>query len=120
MNLDDKNLSAQQLQLRQDNHPVSAKSKAGTEKLATEAEVWPGALVVLKKDLTKLRTRETYIVVKMDEENGFCWIKKLESQCRSKNYKVEKNELELVPNQQDPVVNESDEEDFADGEDDDQ
>ena len=118
LNLDDENLSAQQLQLRQDNHPVSAKSKAGTEKLATEAEVWPGALVVLKKDLTKLRTRETYIVVKMDEVDDFCWIKKLESQCRSKNYKVKKNELELVPNQQDKVVLESDKEGFADGEDD--
>ena len=120
LDLNDKDLSAQQIQLRQDNHPVSAKSKAGTAKLATTAEIWPGALVILKKDLTKLRTRETYIVVKMDENDDFCWVKKLESQCRSKNYKVKKNELELVSNQQNPIVDDSDKEDFADGEDDEQ
>ena len=80
--------------------------------------MWPGALVVLKKDLTKLRTRETYIVIKMDENQSFCWFKKLETQCRSKNDKVKKNELELVSYQQHHVVNESESEGFADAKDD--
>ena len=80
--ISNKSLSLNDKDLRQDNHPVSAESKAGTDKLATEAEVWPGALVIQKKD------RETYIVVKLDEKKDFCWIKKLESQCRSKNSKV--------------------------------
>ena len=115
--LDDEVLASQQLQLREENHPSSARSKAGSDKLAAEACVWPGALVILKKDLTKLRTRETYIVVKMDENAHFCWIKKLESQCRSKNYKVSLNEIELVANQQ-QGVDESDQEGFeADEED---
>ena len=107
LELNDVDLAKKQLEMRTNNHPVSARSKAGTDKFAQEAPVWPGALVFIKQDLNKLRTRETYIVVKMEDDHS-CFIKKLENQCRSKNYKVKLTEIELLPNQSrtDDIVNE--------------
>ena len=100
LNLEDSALAEDQFNIRMKNHPASAKSKARTETLAQEELVWPGALVVIKKDLNKLRVRETYLVVKLDEiEPQFCWIKKFENQCRGKDYKVKLTEVELVPGQ---------------------
>ena len=75
LNLSDQNLADEQLQLRLSNHPLSEKSKVKGGKKAAETNVWPGALVFLKKDKTKLRARETYIVIKVEGE--FCFVKKL-------------------------------------------
>ena len=74
--------------MRLKNHPASEKSKAGTDKAAEASHVWPGALVFIKRDLSKLRVRECYIVVKQDESPEYCWVKKFEHQCRGKNCKV--------------------------------
>ena len=98
LNLIDKNLADEQLQLRLANHPFSEKSKVKEGRKATETIVWPGALVFLKKDKTKLRARETYIVVKIEGE--FCFIKKLKNKIMSESYKVKLTEVCLLPNQQ--------------------
>ena len=73
---DDK-LANDQFNLRQANHPFEEKSKVKGGKPATKTDVWPGALVFLKKDKSKLRARETYIVVKV--EDNFCFVKKLKN-----------------------------------------
>ena len=46
-----------------------------------------------------MRGRELYIVVNIDEEENWCWIKKSMKQLRSENYKVKTTEICLVPNQ---------------------
>ena len=99
LNLCDKVLARDQFELRQQNHPLSEKSKVRGGKLALKTNVWPGALVFLKKDKSKLRARETYIVVKVEEQ--FCFIKKLKNIIRSENYKVKLTEISLLPNQND-------------------
>ena len=105
LNIDDQSLSEEQFKIREANHPTSAKSKAKTSKPARAAEVWPGALVYLKKDLNKLRIRETYLVVKIDKSDGsYCYIKKFENQCRNKDYRVKRSEIELIPNQSTPEL----------------
>ena len=98
LNLTDEEMSRKQLEIRNYNHPISARSKANTDKLAENSQVWPGALVFIKQERSKLRIRETYIVVKLLDDQ-YCLIKKLENQCRNKNYKVKLNEIELLPNQ---------------------
>ena len=67
--------------------------------MARRATVWPGALVFIKKDKSKDRGREKYLVVKMDNGGDKCWIKKLESQFWQENYLVKLTEIELCPNQ---------------------
>ena len=55
---------------------------------------------ISKKDLSKLRGRELYIVVKLaDDDDDWCWIKKSVRQLRIENYKVKKSEIRLAPNQ---------------------
>ena len=66
-------------------------------KPATKTTVWPGALVFLKRDKSKLRARETYIVIKIEEE--VCYIKKLKNKFMAENYKVKLTEISLLPNQ---------------------
>ena len=67
--------------------------------------IWPGALVFLKKDLSKLKGREEYIVVSLDKENpDYCLIKKAVRQLRVENYKVKLTEISLIPNQKPPRV----------------
>ena len=107
LNITDEDMSRKQLEVRNYNHPISARSKAGTDKLAEITEVWPGALVFIKQEKSKLRIRETYIVVKLLEDQS-CLIKKLENQCRDKNYKVKLTEIELLPNQVDQKEREED------------
>ena len=84
LNLTDEDMSRKQLEIRNYNHPISARSKAKTDKLAAKTKVWPGALVFMKQEKSKLRIRETYIVVKLLDDQC-CLIKKLENQCRNKN-----------------------------------
>ena len=110
LNLDNDVLANEQLSLRKLNHPQSEKSKVKKGMPASYAAVWPGALVFLKKDISKLRGCELYIVVKIDEiDSDWCWIKKTVKQLRAENYKVKTNEIKLSPNQEKPtdeVVNE--------------
>ena len=73
LNLVDKDLASDQLNLRKKNHPLSEKCKVKNGKPAIKTSVWPGALVFLKRDKSKLHARETYIVIKIEEE--FCYIK---------------------------------------------
>ena len=100
LNLCDDSLANEQLQLRLANHPLSEKSKIKGGSKALPTQVWPGALIFLKKDKSKLRARETYIVIKIEEE--FCYIKKLKNRIMSENYKVKLSEICLLPCQQDP------------------
>ena len=103
LNLSDSVLADEQLQARRQNHPVSAKSKVKKGVPAKQATVWPGALVFLKKDLTKLKGRELYIVVSLDANcPEFCLIKKAVKQLRVENYKVKLTEIVLSPNQEPP------------------
>ena len=89
LHLSDEALSDRQLIIRENNHSASARSKATVDRSASSACVWPGALVYTKKDLNKLRLRETYLVVKIDEQDeSYCYIKKFENQCRNKDYKI--------------------------------
>ena len=99
IDIDDDKLALNQLERRLVNHPVSAKSKVPNGVMAKRATVWPGALVVIKKDKSKNRGREKYLVVKMDDNPHNCWVKKLESQFRQENYLVKLTEIELCPNQ---------------------
>ena len=77
--IDDEKLALSQLERRITNHPISAKSKVPNGIMAMRATVRPGALVFIKKDKSKDRGRERYLVVKMDNGGDKCWIKKLES-----------------------------------------
>ena len=99
LSLDTENLSKQQLDMRKINHPHSEKSKSKNALPPSEAQVWPGALVFLKRDLSKLRGRELYIVVKLDDDDHWCWIKKSVKQLRVESYRVKKTEICLAPNQ---------------------
>ena len=100
LHLDDSELANKQLVSRQDNHPLSAKSKVKNGVPATPTVVWPGALVFLKKDISKLKGRDLYIVVSLDEnDTSFCFIKKAVKQLRVENYKVKLTEIVLSPNQ---------------------
>ena len=104
LNLDNELLSSQQLSIRKENHPQSEKSKVKNGRPASHSAVWPGALVLLKKDISKLKGRELYIVVKIEEEHPeWCWIKKAVKQLRAENYKVKTNEIKLSPNQLNPT-----------------
>ena len=77
LNLSDKVLSDSQLAIRNYNHPQSERCKARKGQLPSKASIWPGALIYLKKDLSKLRGRELYMVIKIDkDDNNWCWIKK--------------------------------------------
>ena len=103
VNLDDDKLANKQLQLRDKNHSSSSLSKSKTKRPAPFIKVWPGALVLLKKDLLKTRARETYIVVSVDKDDEHkCLIKKANNQLRKENYEVKTNEITLLPNQNIP------------------
>ena len=102
LNLDTKRLNDEQLKLRKLNHPQSEKCKSRNGRLPNKPHIWPGALVFLKKDLTKLRGRELYIVIKVEEGGEWCWIKKSVKQLRTENYKVNSTEICLAPNQYPP------------------
>ena len=54
LNLCDDKLANEQFNLRQENHPFSEKCKVKGGKQATKIDVWPGALVFLKKDKSEL------------------------------------------------------------------
>ena len=97
LDLVDKDLASDQVLLRMKNHPLSEKCKVKNGKPATKTTVWPGALVFLKRDKSKLRARETYIVIKIEEES--CYIKKLKNKFMAENYKVKLTEISLLPNQ---------------------
>ena len=89
--------------MRHQNHRQSAKSKDRNGVPAKPSDIWPGALVFLKKDLSKLKGREVYIVVYLDQDNpDFCHIKKAVRQLRVENYKVKLTEIILSPNQTPP------------------
>ena len=63
------------------------------------------------------RTRETYMVVRLDEnEPQFCWVKKFENQCRGKDYRVKLSEIELLPNQTNEEQSNDADEEFGDDE----
>ena len=103
--LDDATLSDKQVSLRLQNHPHSAKCKVKKGVPAKASVIWPGALVFLKKDLSKLKGREEYIVVSLDQENPeYCHIKKAVKQLRVENYRVKLTEITLIPNQEPPEV----------------
>ena len=97
--VDDRIIADEQLLRRKANHLSSARSKVPKSVPAAESKVWPGALVMLKKDKDKNRARERYIVIKLDKVPGQCWIKKLENQIRQENYLVKNTEIELCPKQ---------------------
>ena len=99
LHLSDKVLSDSQLALRNYNHPQSERCKAKRGQLPSKACIWPGALVYLKKDLSKLRGRELYMVIKIDNDDNWCWIKKSVKQLRAENYRVKTTEICLAPNQ---------------------
>ena len=106
LNLDAATLYDQQVSMQLQNHPHSAKSKVKKGVLAKASVVWPGALVFLKKDLSKLKGREEYIVVSLDQEHpDYCYIKKAVKQLRVENYKVKLTEISLIPNQKPPFKN---------------
>ena len=104
LNLDTESLKGKQLELRKRNHSHSEKCKSKNGKAPIKSPVWPGALVFLKQDLTKLRGRELYIVIKVEEDTDWCWIKKSVKQLRAENYKVKRTEICLAPNQVQPPV----------------
>ena len=105
LNFDDATLSDKQVSIRLQNHPHSAKSKVKKGVPAKASIIWPGALVFLKKDLSKLKGREEYIVISLDQENPeYCHIKKAVKQLRVENYRVKLTEITLIPNQKPPEV----------------
>jgi hypothetical protein len=84
------------------NHPYSEKSKAPKGKLAMPAVVGVGDLVYLHLDGNKLRARDRYLVVSIDNE--WCYIRKFTgNQLRSTSYKVKRSECYMVLDQS-PVL----------------
>ena len=104
LNLDSDSLKEKQLELRQSNHPRSEKCKSKNGKKASKSKIWLGALVFLKQDLTKLRGREMYIVVRIEDNDEWCWVKKSVKQLRVENYRVKRTEICLAPNQREPLI----------------
>ena len=101
--VDDDKLAADQLARREANHPVSAKSKVPGGTVAKPIQVWPGALVTIKRDKDKNKAREKYLVLELDKNDPHvCKVKKFENQCRKENYIVKITEIELCPNQVQP------------------
>ena len=101
--VDDEDLAIKQVAQREANHPASAKSKMPGGTPATPIEVWPGALVTIKKEKDKNKGREKYLVIEIDSINPhMCKIKKMAKQLRQENYLVKTTEIELCPNQVKP------------------
>ena len=101
--VDDDDLANEQVARREANHPASAKSKVPGGTPATPIEVWPGALVTIKKEKDKNKGREKYLVIELDSTNPqMCKVKKMARQLRQENYLVKTTEIELCPNQVKP------------------
>ena len=101
--VDDEDLAAEQVARRQANHPASAKSKVPGGTPAIPIEVWPGALVTVKKEKDKNKGRDKYLVIELDSTNPqMCKIKKMSKQLRQENYLVKTTEIDLCPNQVKP------------------
>ena len=68
----------------------------------TQENIRIGHNVFLKNDISKLRSRELYLVVDIFTEQGETWatIQKRNSQFRAKKYSVKTSELLLLPGQQ--------------------
>ena len=70
LNIDDSALSQRQEQLRERNHPFSAKSKAPNCSLADEQSITCGSLVFIKSDGDKFNQRDLYIVVSINGKDA--------------------------------------------------
>jgi hypothetical protein len=94
--VNDQNLIADQHRQRLSNHPSSEQSKAPHAPRSPVPNIEVGDLVYLYKDRDKLKARDRYIVVAVDEKS--CSIRKFAgSQLRSKSYKVRLNDCYHVP-----------------------
>ena len=92
MDLSDEILSNLQSSTRLRNQVSSAKNKACGGKPASTADVSVGSLVYIKDDLSKLKGRERYIVVK--KEGLECTLKKLlKTDLRNKEYILKTTEV---------------------------
>ncbi len=92
LDLSDEDLSNAQSSSRIDNQVSSAKSKARGGKDATVADVSVGSLVYIKDDLSKLKGRDRYIVVKK-EGSEYTLKKLLKSNVRNKEYILKSTEI---------------------------
>ena len=90
----DQELSDQQVNLRESRHPVILPKKK-------QNFFRPGDNVFLKKDLSKLRGRESYIVVKIyqTDTEAMATIRKNENKFMSKDYEVKVSEILPINNQ---------------------
>ena len=88
----DKELSSKQQDIRTQNHPLSAISKAPRGKLALlNPAVSIGKLVFIKHERNKNHPRDRYIVTKINGDNAL--VQKLCSQFMSRQYTVPLNKL---------------------------
>ena len=92
----DEDLIQQKYNQRIKSHESSAKYKSRGKIACPHPQVDVGQLTFLYSDASKLKPREKYIVTKIEEK--FVWIQKFtKNQLRSREYRVKKSDLLLIP-----------------------
>ena len=84
-----------QHKLREDNHPHSAKSKAGNSSYSPSDDIKIGDIIYIMSDKVKGEARDRYLVV--DKRDNFCSVRKfLKNHFRKKSYDVKLDECYKV------------------------
>ena len=98
LEIDDELLCKQQEEIREKNHPSSAKSKAPNAYPATDPNIAPGSLVFIKSEGDKFLPRELYIVISIS--GGAATVQKFRGRSfMSKQYTLPTNRLyAMTPN----------------------
>ena len=91
LGFNDKDLAEQQNNIRLQNHPSSAQSKAPGKGKASVTNSAVGSLVFIKDERDKNKVRDRYIIVAVDK--GYATVQKLTDKFMSKKYTVPLNRL---------------------------
>ena len=81
------------------NHEASAKHKSHGKSKPTYPRIAVGQLVFLFSDYSKVRSREKYMILEVDDE--YAWVQKFtNTQFRNRQYKVKRSDLIIVPQEE--------------------
>ena len=103
LDIQDSDLISSKYNQRLNNHAASAKHKSRGKAKSLHKEVSLGQLVFLYSDYSKLKSREKYIVMKMDDE--YVWVQKfMKEQFRNRLYKVKRSDLIIIQPESMPEI----------------
>ena len=95
LKVDDKELINLKYAQRCNNHEASAKHKSRGKSKSPFPDVLVGQLVFLYSDSSKLKSRDKYIILAVDNES--VWVQKFTSnQFRNRQYKVKRSDLIII------------------------